>query len=186
CRHRISTPSLCMKHSVPSRQKGLASSPVHMATHVPCGASGSTSQQTRPMSHESMPDEAEPVAVHGSPACPGSSTISEQRLPFHAPLPSLECGMHFSPSGQSCANTSQQRQLEPPPSGRSRKTTPSSVLSGPLNVASPVLVLFDVLVLVDVLVFTLDVVVLGGGGASVLVPVSAESLSESPGSSTGP
>src|SRR5262245_5646882 len=88
-----------------SMHTGSASEPTHCATQRPIIGSGPTPQQKAPRSQSSIqPSDASKI-VHGSPAPTGDGWIGTQPLPSHACSPKVH-GMHFSPTGQSCAQTS--------------------------------------------------------------------------------
>src|SRR5690349_16293716 len=103
------------------------------AMHVPMLVSGSTFQHIDETSQLSMPLTPEPSTVHSSPTDAGAGSSGEQRVAFQALPPSFAHGMHFSPSGQSCAQISHSM-LTPPPSGGVMKPMPVIV---PLPVVSP-------------------------------------------------
>src|SRR5688572_9075449 len=128
-------PSLAItQRSSGSSHSGASADPVHCCTQVPSPFS-STSQHMRPMSQSSSPLTPLPSTVQASPICLASSAIGEQRNEFHAGPPSFAYGMHFSPSGQSCAHGSH----SPPPIGSSQMNVQPVSLSSPSLVdSSPV------------------------------------------------
>jgi hypothetical protein len=107
------------------------------AMHVPMFVCGSTFQHIDEISQLSIPDTPEPSTVHSSPGCAGAGSSGEQRVAFHELPPSFAHGMHFSPSGQSCAQISHSM-LTPPPSGSWMNPIPLAVpVVSPLPLESP-------------------------------------------------
>ena len=124
-----------------SGQTGAASVPMQKPTQVPMLVSPSTAQHIEPMSQLSMPLTPLPSTVQVSPTASGAASSGLHRVAFHELPPALSHGMHFSPFGQSCAQTSHSL-LTPPPSG-SMMNTPAVALA----VASVVVVSSDAVVI---------------------------------------
>ncbi len=97
-----------------SAQLALPSSPMHMPTQTPMFVSGSTSQHIARNSRSSMPLTPESTTVHGWPTAAGSSASGVHRVAFQLLPPSFTHGMHFSPRGQSCFQTSHSIDSLPP------------------------------------------------------------------------
>src|SRR5687768_10083381 len=106
-KQRISVPSLRIEQlALGSSHTGFASLPEQNWMHTPTLVSGSTFQHIDETSQLSMPLTPEPSTMHSSPTDAGAGSSGEHRVAFQALPPSFAHGMHFSSTGQSCAQIS--------------------------------------------------------------------------------